>query len=67
MLDAGAMPPLLRVAQNVNLASTGELNLGKSSTVKPASFPGSRCICESAAYQQINIVQRARAGMTTFR
>lgn len=43
MLDAGAMPPLLRVAQNVNLASTGELNLGNNSKVNCASLPASRC------------------------
>ncbi len=42
MFEAGAMPPLFRAAQNVNLASTGELNLGSSSTVKSASLPGSR-------------------------
>lgn len=42
MFEAGAMPPLFRAAQNVSLASTGELNLGNSSTVKSASLPGSR-------------------------
>lgn len=42
MFEAGAMPPLFRAAQKVSLASTGELNLGSSSTVKSASLPGSR-------------------------
>jgi len=42
MFEAGAIPPLFRTAQNVSLASTGELNLGSNSTVKSASLPGSR-------------------------
>lgn len=45
MLDAGAMPPLVRAAQNVSLDSTGELNLGRSSTANSASLPGSRFTC----------------------
>lgn len=48
MFEAGAMPPLFRAAQKVSLASTGELNLGSSSTVKSASLPGSRWTCARA-------------------
>lgn len=48
ILEAGAMPPLFRAAQKVSLASTGELNLGNSSTVKSASLPGFRCTCRLA-------------------
>lgn len=49
MFDAGAMPPLVRAAQNVSLASTGELNLGNSSTAISASLPGSRFTCTPKA------------------
>lgn len=45
MFEAGAMPPLFRAAQKVSLASTGELNLGSSSTMKSASLPGCRWTC----------------------
>lgn len=53
MLDAGAMPPLVLAAQNVSLASTGELNLGSSSTAKSASFPGSRFTCVQARVNHV--------------